>query len=1015
MSLPSRQQIDTMIRSIAKDYPSSSGKPVDEIEFSLMGPPNSDSSKWNLSIFRFRDLLTNLLEFSGLEKPQPESYLVIYVDNGTRVTISNPSDIHTFCKTDIIIPGTGAHVFENKTRLKMTDFGNFWRLRYNNERRLTDPKDQNEITEKIKNRSVEKTYRYAKRYSIVHPEPLGEKGRLSIDFTAVRQSKGSYFKESRLMGKMSPVPEEYEVELELTGLTEEELRDTDVINTVRKYLERLCLRFHGGMNVSSTKDVLLYTNNYIKLCKKVFPNLPDMTVDNLSQESMINAKPYDMSVFISSMDRTVLVSNRLIEEEYYFTDKADGIRAQLYVDENGLCNIIIKETVYRLRMGRDYLSNKTVTTQDKSPSGMLRLVPTGATVKESYVYFRKDPETSKKVKTSINYKNTVFDGELLEHSGKYYFKTFDIIIHNGKSVADTDFLSRYELFKPFNFSEGVFNASPKKFYKYSPAAFKKYVNSTLMVKYDGNDISDIKITDHGITYELDGIVFQPSKGPESHFPHPTGKHTTWHTVYKWKPLVHLTVDMKLDYRGKEYKKVTRRESVLNGMDYEEISSTYASFDAYSGKSNDLVISEYPCYAMINQGVPRASNGEPIVKGYIVECRLSARGGLHWVPVRIRHDKFKPNSKKVYDNAVRSITQFPITLNNLYAEKGGFGGFKGVTVTKLNRRVSNDYISSWGYQIRDGSIVLLDLGSGNAKSAMSWVNMKKATKKPVNVIGVDLDDVSKADMYMNAQFNIDRSSGRKIVDNAIFEMADFTKPLHHQLSDNIKTPGRFNIVTCVYAMHYAMETENTFRIFLANVTRNLTTGGMFIGSYMNKQKVLSVLGGKKETEMKMPGGDTLWKISLSGSPSPTDPFKGHSIMVDFTGLYKNNREYLIDLTEQRIKDISAEYGLELIDHISYNTFIRESKDKKIAELVGDISDGAQRSWVDLHYLFMFRKVKSFDSYIEMFKRTLTVEEEIVKTVEAETSNSPLSHVSGKKKIGAIKKRKKKIVVRKKDLQ
>lgn len=1032
-----KTNLDAIITSLLENYPES--EVADEIEFAFRGQPNPDGSQWRLNINTFRSLLKEMSNKLGLEIEEPTIMLTINTHDHRRVRITDIELMKQYCSSDRLeVTDASDILYERKTRLSApVDLPYSLRLRYASERPITDPTERKQLASdvsKVPNQENPiKTYRHAKRYSIIHPDKLGENGQIRLDFTAVKTGSGISFRNAKILGTAgAKTPELYEVELEITGVTREELESEEVQTVIRSFLEPLVMHLHGGITLVTDTELLNGMTSYVQLCHSALglPE-PENELTELSQDTLNKLMDYYVAPNIVSMSRRNLIDKHMIKN-YVFTDKADGQRCLLYIDANGKCFLLSKDSVFMLSQRKNKLTGHRNLVADQQATTYLNITATEAIVPDETIKLKKGDAVRTETRS---YKNSICDGELIHIDGKVYFKTFDIIVHQGESLIEQDFTDRQSVFDKLKLNhEDVFYISPKTFVEYTLEKFQAYANQELEVVRDKKSQAIISLQYKHEPYQLDGLVFQPKAGEESYYPKPVaGRTKNWFSVYKWKPLHHLTVDLELSYTGRSPPEVNKKTTVFDSEGLNEIEYVFASYNAYS-RDKGLVKSEYPCYADMSTGVPRTVSdedgtpGEPITNHSIVECRLSHSHGTYWEPVRIRYDKSTPNHYRTYTNTLISITEEPITLDNLGKPEGGFGGVRKYKVTKINRELSNSIMVRYAMQIR-GDITILDLASGDAKSGGAWLNIKKGKERTgssdvVNVIGVDIQSLDKAVQYMSAKFNRDADGGFRV--NTKFVQADMTMPLHEnpELTPYLFQAHTRNIVTCNFAIQHAMGSEKNFRLFLINVSRNLAKGGFFIGSYMNSQKIIDLFnsGTKsnkhgnllvKGNEMSYKtGGETLWKIHRAFTGAP-DVLENHSILVDFIGLMQNQLEYLIDMDNSRIKEIMLEYQLEPVAHTSFNE-IAETNSVDLSDL-----DIGEKYWLGLHYAFVFRRTKKEVNYmvklneIKQMKSVLPANQSIpvkVKTTNAVSEkssiNKPGSSVkpgSGVKKPGSIVKK------------
>ena len=62
----------------------------------------------------------------------------------------------------------------------------------------------------------------------------------------------------------------------------------------------------------------------------------------------------------------------------------------------------------------------------------------------------------------------------------------------------------------------------------------------------------------------------------------------------------------------------------------------------------------------------------------------------------------------------------------------------------------------------------------------------------------------------------------------------------------KGADKFDIITCLFAIHYFFESQEKLEGFLSNVSNNLKSGGLFMATFMDGgsvEKALNEAGGK----------------------------------------------------------------------------------------------------------------------------------------------------------------------------
>jgi 2-polyprenyl-3-methyl-5-hydroxy-6-metoxy-1,4-benzoquinol methylase len=941
---------------------------INEIEFSLVGN-RAQNEPWNLGVSMFRRVLTAFSKQTEIE-PVHSIILTVTGHNDARLRIDDLKEIQKFCVHNDPVKNHENLNYEIKRRVHFTDYNEYGlRLRFNSEEFMNDEVKTRFIAE-LKDEKVVKFYRHAQRYSIRLPDKFGEKGYLQFDFSSVRQGKGRDFRAAQLTGPSSVAHDRYEIEIELAHVTKEELDNLTIMQNIKTrlktYLELLLTEVNIGLPIAPASLCLKGLNSYLKATSIFNDKLKRSKKDakNLYQSTLIDLHSYFMTVNIQTLALKHVLENKLFSNEtkkseddtdtpYYFTDKADGIRALVFIDNEGMAFLITRPTIKQTTIIKT--SNEIAEIQSANPKQMLQIFFTGIRYEDESVY------------------NSLLDGEYLhivvEGFKKPYFLTFDILILNSKDVTNKEFNDRFnstDYFRQFDVkSESQFDLSikAKTFYPYTPSIFSALMRSTppkIVQKIASHDgiVSLTYNMDGVLSYTLDGLVFQPRTSEKSYWP--VGK-KTWADVYKWKPSYMATVDMRLSYDEKTNVPIISKTENALTIEGSSVTTMYAIFKAYVERRD--IPSDYFCLAKIINGVPRTetedgSLGEPIRKGSIVECRLSSETigshKKHWVPIKIRHDKTKANDVEIYDGILNTVENSPVTLESLSIRGGGLGGSKEIKVNKINRDISNRIIVEETMDKVDLKVTqlnLLDIGCGRMKSGTAWTELsQKISQVKLNVVGIDEADVSSINNSMH-----EYAKRHKVSFTSKFIHGNFNSDFKDQATviSNINLEY-FDVVTCNFAIHYSMGSEETFRTFVKNVSQTLKLNGLFIGSYMNKFPILEhlKLKVKKSDVKKIVGKVTgkpkeMWSIEVKSDTTKTF---GSAISVSFIDLYVEHIEYLIDMQDIALMNIFAEYGLELIEHNPFNSYNENGAIDKI------LSED-EMTWFSFHYMFAFKKVSN----------------------------------------------------------
>ena len=403
-----------------------------------------------------------------------------------------------------------------------------------------------------------------------------------------------------------------------------------------------------------------------------------------------------------------------IRMDYAVTDKADGFRKLLFINNTGKC----------------YLKSREGKTDDKYAFRY-----TGTIIKE-YAY-------------------SIFDGELIEQTldGKYTqnFYIFDAYAVKGASMIDKPFgesknpEGRYfhiiEFEKYFNKSMNIlqdenipllmrFKIFKKVYYfgdnhskllkviekinlkkmdsrssKYDSKIFEQanVVLSKTNSKY-GGELED----GHMFSYGLDGLIFQPVNlgVSQNHLDEKVSKiGRTWFSAFRWKPQHELTIDFMVKFnkdpsnlnqhqewfhqgnkyiRGTLFVKMWKQNTIhknlmafklLNeGLNFRTLNDDYPfspiyPFNGVRNSQNNIYDFTSQIYLLVNdKGQIRAHNGDIISDGTTVECAydFNKKDNMNWTPRKVRQGKV-PNSYMTAASAWKLINN-PVTTEMIMGKE-----------------------------------------------------------------------------------------------------------------------------------------------------------------------------------------------------------------------------------------------------------------------------------------------------------------------------------------------------------
>ncbi|ALH23208.1 mRNA capping enzyme [Chrysochromulina ericina virus CeV-01B] len=832
--------------------------------------------------------------------PTNKYYLTIKVDD-IRVEIDNIINIQNYCKTNQIpedfqqqgysFTEKNLYLIDGKipARFNLDSFN--FRINYSTEKNIMP--NSPEISELISNwQSKKKFNRLIDRYTLIHKDiPI------RVDLSIVRESNSNNSISESNIFKMIP---KYEIELEVLNdkVSDYNLETLNkMVKTVSKYV--LC----GLQNTNfpiSYPDITTVGKNYLELISTRHEDI----------------KPGD---FIGSSSVTLQISNITennpnsnivnIKKNFTVTDKADGDRKLLYINN----------------IGKIYLINT-----------QMAIEFTGAKTDNDELF------------------NTLLDGEHIIHNklGNYInlYAAFDIYFINKKDVRNLEFIGSSKSELPTNYRWNLLDNLLKIL---NPVLVNSDLPSPIRIQmkrfYDITETQSLftacslineQIKANQYEYNTDGFIFTPKNFgvgmTETDKKIKNYKHT-WEYSFKWKPAEYNTIDFLLTTK----KTKTGNEFVGNkfedGMDTKSVDQLlqYKTVILRVGYDVNKHGFANPCQYLIDDEIPLGTDfdsedrfkpvkfvpsnpydpdagisnielsldnmnekqmfteeNEVIEDNTIVECRydITRPKGWRWVPLRVRYDKtaeyragYKSygNAYHVAQNNWYSIHN-PITLemittgenipNELSQDDIYYNQVKGPKKTKALRDFHNLYVKNRLISnVSDPGNTLIDYAVGKGGDIPKWISAKLLfvfgidysrdnIRNPVDgVCARYLKYKQKFEAIPNGLF-VYGSSNKNIKDtSAIF--SDVGKKITNAVfgvgskenlgkgvtkSYGIASEG-FNISSIQFAIHYMFENNQTLHNFLTNIAECTKIGGYFIGSSFSGKKIFNLLNNIKINE------------------------------------------------------------------------------------------------------------------------------------------------------------------------
>lgn len=586
----------------------------------------------------------------------------------------------------------------------------------------------------------------------------------------------------------------------------------------------------------------------------------------------------------------------------------------------------------------------------------------------------------------------------------------------------------------------VFLQDLKKDFKVLPSRLPFRVETKLFLAGDGPvmEAAIQKMLDTKFEYETDGLIFTPKSSPVA--PIADRKSDTWLRVYKWKPADQNSIDFLLRYSPGESYDSLLKSRVYKGTLYigrnagsdivypcETITGEYkpptlpadlmrmAETQDYAPSPFQPSIPKAPDASTIllplnERGVPVDIHGQRIEDNTIIECVRDVESG-RWKVLRTRYDKtyqYRVLGRRVYGNDVNVAESIWTNIHNPVTEQM----IRSVVSSPVDDAFGDDLYYRDNLEARDRVLkdvyafhnkikeglyqtcvkpddTLLELAVGRGGDLFKW---KKT--KPSKIVGIDISESNLCGTRQGAGVRYLTESQKVQLPPALFIVADMTQPLMQQENRYLKMLDRrepattaylekfvglteFDDIACMFAIHYACESEELFRSFVGNLH---THGkGLFFGTCMDGQAVYSLLLGKSSHTFR---SDKQVFGEMTKEYSDGDGWKeefGQAIQVKLESFERSVREYLVPF--ERITEILKENGFELV---TTNMF-----GDHYAQQNAYVFSGDQQAFSFLHRSFVFKRVEK--------KEEPAAEESVdIPVVEAPKEEAPKEEAPKEKK-------------------
>ena len=396
---------------------------------------------------------------------------------------------------------------------------------------------------------------------------------------------------------------------------------------------------------------------------------------------------------------------------------------------------------------------------------------------------------------------------------------------------------------------------------------------------------------------------------------------------------------------------------------------------------------YQIYLPLNEkNVPVDEDGLKIEDNTIVECAYDI-DTRRWRVMRTRYDKTyqyrvlrEPqygNDMKVADSIWTSI-HYPVSeymltttlLSNPIDDVTEDMYYS--TEVKRSTRVFQD-VYGFHLRIKDDMYksylhkndTLLELAVGRGGDLPKWRRIL-----PSRVVGMDLSLNNLASPIGGAAARYVtelRENPSQKLPPVLFIQGDMTKrPLFDQ--DDKYMPilrgdhaanteylrdfeglKEFGVVSCQFALHYACESEETFREFAQNVRDACKEGGTFFGTCSDGRSIYSLLLGKRTHHFKLgdqwAGEYTKEYMDMGETDGiPADDTFGMPVTVFLESFENPAKEYLVPF--KKVAEIMDEMGFDLVESKQFKEIYSEQR--------GVTLTPEEQLFSSLNRTFVFRK-------------------------------------------------------------
>jgi hypothetical protein len=962
--------------------------PINEVEISVY-----NENKTSLDYYSFKRILERLVlskENNGLGLSfDRKTILDIIMDDNIRIQVSNQNDIKKLWLKDEL--KEVKHHIEKKIKPEKLDLEEYnIRLRLASEIELKDKKQIETIIDNANSSLITKTYRYKNRYAI----QLSDLFR--IDCTSVKTSRGTSFKNSKVLKKN----ESFEIEIEYIGEISSKKDNIEKLSKQIDNIIKFIISLRDGTNfVISNDEKESVIDTYISLINS--------STYKGTRKSILSNKNLN---FISANPVTLQMHNLnekgdfdFIYKNYAVSPKADGVRHLL---------LVLDKKVYAFNNNFQIIYTGNTS---KNENSLLEgeyindinlflvydcLFADGNDIRRTHYNKRVEKideilENIKQEENGIGIKKKLIkfgDGDDMK----------EIIKDMWESRKDLDYYVDGLIFTPVRDYYPPNGGTWTKLLKWKP----DYLNSIdFLVKTEKDDKGKDIIRPY-VSYESQKKILKKQEIQR---------------VQQYKTLILFVSANKdrFDNKTKSWKK--KRVPV-------EFNPLGKDKNAMNEISRAKVLLDENMNMIAHD--PLSDELQNIFDDTIVEIAYDKTNlDFKWKILRVREDKtykYKNgesqfgNDEKTANNIWENI-QKPVTFEMLTtgdipdmnldavaetqsayykgAEQKIYLGDKRLPFQKFHNLIKRNIIVNYspahleGVKQQVGS--LLDLASGKSGDLRKW---KDAYLK--RVVGMDID---KAGIEYGIKYYKTMPRPKPNVylawgDASKLIFPDYAAGMNtmekERLKEYIPSKYEFDIVSMQFAVHYMFDSEISLRTFIQNVSDNLKVGGYLVGTCFDGRRIFNLLKGKKKVEGKFEDR-LIWSIERDyriRSFAPDKPMYGKKIKVFVESIGVVHEEYLVNF--EYFIQLMAEYGFEKVEVNGFGDLYNEmEKNNKYNKNALNLSD-VEKEFSFLNNAFVFRKAEQAPDFLYEKLNKLIKKEDKKKKKEEEIKGGAMSEIENK---------------------